>query len=186
MACSTVTHEKALHNYFISCLNLQKAYGNIRKSSEISANFRKLRKRFKPVFEELKRFMKLLENFENSSKVFFRCVNLWFFKIFGKSSEIFGNVRKSSEVFGNLRKFSENLRKRFKSNFQMFFWFLKIFGKTSEIFGNRRKCSEIFGKFPYLIGNTGNGSQELKSFEDGFWEVLKWTPVNCCAPVVAG
>ena len=59
-------------NYFIPCLNLRKTYGNFGKSSEISANFRKLRKRFKPVFEELKRFMKLLENFGNSSKVFSR------------------------------------------------------------------------------------------------------------------
>ena len=65
-------HEKALHNYFIPCLNLLKNYGNFGKSSEISANFRKPRKRFKPVFEEFKRFMKLLENFGNSSKVFSR------------------------------------------------------------------------------------------------------------------
>ena len=44
--------------------------GSFGKSSEISANFQNLRKRFKPVFEELKRFMKLLENFGNSSKMF--------------------------------------------------------------------------------------------------------------------
>ena len=43
VACSTVSHEKALHNYFIPCLNLRKIHGN----------FRKLRKRFKPVIEEL-------------------------------------------------------------------------------------------------------------------------------------
>ena len=53
VACSTVSHEKALHNYFIPCLNLRKTYGNFGKSSEISANFRKLRKRFKPVFGKL-------------------------------------------------------------------------------------------------------------------------------------
>ena len=77
VACSTVSHEKALHYYFIPiCLNLRKIYGN----------FRKLRKCFKPVFEELLKtiyedFGKLifgnlrilLENFGNSSKVFFRC-----------------------------------------------------------------------------------------------------------------
>ena len=40
---STVSHEKALHNYCIPCLNLRKIYGN----------FRKLRKRSKPVIEEL-------------------------------------------------------------------------------------------------------------------------------------
>ena len=57
---------------------------------------RKLRKRFKPAFEELKRFMKLLKNFGNSSKVFSRC-----FYDFLKFSE---NLRKSSEVLGNLWK----------------------------------------------------------------------------------
>ena len=70
VACSTVSLEKALHNYFIPCLSLRKTYGNFGKSSVISANFRKLGKRFKAVFEELRRFMKLLENFGNSSKVF--------------------------------------------------------------------------------------------------------------------
>ena len=75
VACSTVSHEKALHNYFIPCLNRRKTYGNFGKSSElIFANFQKLRKHFKPVFERLKRFMKLLENFGNSSEVFSR----WF------------------------------------------------------------------------------------------------------------
>ena len=61
---------KHCNNYFIPCLNLRKTYGNFGKSSEISAIFRKLVKRFKPVFEELKRFMNFLENFGNSSKVF--------------------------------------------------------------------------------------------------------------------
>ena len=129
-------------------------------------NFRKLRKRLKPVFEELKRFMKLLENFGNSSKVFSRC-----FYDFFNFRKIFGNVRKCSEMFGSIRKSSEilaNLRKRFKSNFQMFLSFLKF----SEIFGNLRKCSEIFGnhrkQFPDVIGNVRNGSQELKGFAARF------------------
>ena len=100
VACSTVSHEKAWHNYFIPCLNLRETYGNFGKSSEISANFRKLRKRFKPVFDELRRFVKLLKNFGNSSKVFSRCF-YYFFLIFGKSLEIFGNLRKFSENFGN-------------------------------------------------------------------------------------
>ena len=137
MACSTVSHEKALHNYFIPCPNLRKTYGNFGKSSEISASFRKLRKRFKPVFEELKRIMKLLENFGNSSKVFSRCF-YDFLKIFGKSSEIFESVRKSSEIFGNLRK-------PLKSNFRCFYDFLKFsenLRKSSEtISGCDRKCS---------------------------------------------
>ena len=140
MACSTLSHEKALHNYFIPCLNLRKGYGNFGKSSEIYANVRKLRKRFKPVFEKLKRSMKLLENFGNSSKVFSR----WLYD-FLKSSENFGNPRKSSEIFGKLRK-------RFKSNFQSFYNFFRY----SE---NLWKCSEIFGKFR---------TEELKSFRVGF------------------
>ena len=53
VAYSIVSHEKALHNYFIPWLNLPKIYGNFGKGSEISANFQKLWKRFKPVFEKL-------------------------------------------------------------------------------------------------------------------------------------
>ena len=146
MACSTVSREKALHNYFIPCLNLRKTYGNFGKTSEISANFRKLRKRFKPVFEELKRFIKLLENFGKSSKVFSRC-----FYDFLKFSE-------------NLRKFSEIFRNGSKLIFRCFYDFLNF----RKIFGNLRKSSKIFGKFPDVIGNVRNGSQELKSFGAGF------------------
>ena len=62
---------------------------------------------------------------------------------------------KSSEVFGNLQKFSENFGNGSKVIFRCF----DVFFKFS---GNRRKCSEIFGKFPYLIGNVRNGSQELR------------------------
>ena len=119
VACSTVSHEKALHNCFIPCLNLRKTYGNFGKSSEISLNFRKLRKRFKPVIEELKQFMKLLENFGNSSKVFS------------------GSVWKYSEIFGKLQK-------RFKVIFRWFYDFLKFsenLWKSSEVFGNLRKIS---------------------------------------------
>ena len=171
MACSTVSHEKALHNYFIPCLNLRKTYESFGKRSEISANFRKLRKRFKPVFEELKRFMKLLENFGNSLKVFSRCFYdfLKLLENYRKSSDVFGNLLKfsenfgngskvifrcfydfknfrkifgkSSEVFGNLRKFSENFGNGSKVIFWCFLWFFKIFGKSS---GSLRKCSEIF------------------------------------------
>ena len=66
-------YEENTSDYFIPCLNIRKTYGNFVKSSEIFANFRKLQKRLKPIFEEFKRFMKLLENFGNSSKVIFRC-----------------------------------------------------------------------------------------------------------------
>ena len=85
--------------YFILWLNLQKTYGNFRKSSEISGNFRKHRKYFKPVFEELKRFMKFWETFGNSSKVFSRCFYdfLEFLEVFGKFPDVIGNVRNGSQ-----------------------------------------------------------------------------------------
>ena len=70
VACSTVSHEKTLHNYFNPCLNLRKSYGNFGKSSEISVNIRKLRTRFKSVLDELKRFMKLLKSSETVQKCF--------------------------------------------------------------------------------------------------------------------
>ena len=146
VAFSTVSHEKALHNYFIPCLNLRKTYGNFGKSSEISANFRKLRKRFKPVYEEHKRFLKLLENFRNSPKVFSRC-----FYAFIKFSE---NLRESSEVFGNHQKFSENFGNGSKVIFRCFYDFSK-FSKnlriSSEVFGNLRRFSENFGNELKLI-----------------------------------
>ena len=40
-----------------------------------------------------------------------------------------------------------------------------IFKNFRKIFGNLRKCSKIFGKFPDVIGNVRNGSQELMSSE---------------------
>ena len=104
--------------------------GRARRSPRIS----ELRK---PAFKELKRFMKLLENFGISSKVFSRC----FFIFLKISRKIFGSARKFSDNIGNgskvifrcfydFLKFSENLRKssesfgklrkRFKNNFQMF------------------------------------------------------------------
>ena len=60
------------------------------------------------------------------------------FKIFGKSSKIFGSVWKSSEVFGNLRKFSENFGNGSKVIFGCFYDFFNF----SE---NLQKCLEIFG-----------------------------------------
>ena len=94
---------KALHNYFIPCLNLWKTYGNLGKSLEISANFLKLWKCFKHIFEELRRFLKLLENFRNNSKVFSRC-----FYDFLKFSE---NLWKCLKIFGNFLKTSETVQK---------------------------------------------------------------------------
>ena len=128
MVFSTVSHEKALHNYFIPCLNLRKTYENFGKSSEISANFRKLRKRFKPVFEEL--LKTIYETFGKLRKQLKCFPNVFMF---------FLNFPKSSEVFGNLRKFSENFGNGSEVIFRCFYDFLKF----SE---NLRKCSEIFGK----------------------------------------
>ena len=91
--------EKALLYYFIPYLNRRETYVNFRKSSEISVIFREVWKRFKPVFEELKRLM----NFRNSLEVF---GNFWKtsetvqkdFKTFGKSSGVFGKFRKMWEA----------------------------------------------------------------------------------------
>ena len=71
--------------------------------------------------------------------------------VFINFRKIFGNLWKCSEIFGKLRK-------RFKSNFQMFLLLFKVFEKSSEVFGNLRK------RFPDVIGNVRNGSQELKGF----------------------
>ena len=112
---------------------------NFRKSSEVFGNLREFS-----------------ENFGNGSKVIFR-----FFKISGKSSEIFRivqktlendskvifrcfydflkfleNLRKSSEVFGKLRNCLENFRNGSKVIFRCFYDFLKF----SE---NLQKCSEV-------------------------------------------
>ena len=135
MAYSTISHKRALHNYFILCLNHQKTYGNFGKGSEISANFRKLKKSFEPVFDKLKCFMKRLENFGNGSKNIFR-----YFYDFLKFSE---NLQKSSEMLGNLRKLSENFGNGSKVIFRCFYNFKNF----SKIFGSLQKCSEIFGNF---------------------------------------
>ena len=58
----------------------------------------------------------------------------------------------------------------------MFLRILKIFGKSSE----------MFGKFPDVIGNVRNDSQELQNFGADFLEVLKWTAVSCCTQVMTG
>ena len=79
-------------------------------------------------------------------------------------------------MFGNLRKFSENFGNGSKVIFRCFYDFLK----SSEVFGNLRK------RFSDVIGSVRNGSQELKGFGARFWEVLKWTPVNCYAQGMTG
>ena len=89
------------------------------KSSEnLRRNFRKPRKRFKPVIEE-PYTKKIYENFGKSFRI--EVENLWH----------------SSETFGKLRK-------QFKSAFQCFYDFLKfseIFGNLRKMTGSDRKCS---------------------------------------------
>ena len=64
--------------------------------------------------------MKILENLWQSPEMFeklrkqFKSVFQCFYdfsKIFGKSSEVFGNFRKCSEILGNFRKTSETVQK---------------------------------------------------------------------------
>ena len=64
-------------------------------------------------------------------------------------------------MFGNLRKSSQNFGNGSKVIFRCFYDFLKFsenLWKSSEVFGNIRK------RFPNVIGNVRNGSQELKGF----------------------
>ena len=61
-------------------------------------------------------------------------------------------------MFGN---FLENFGNGLKVFFRCCYDFLKF----SE---NLRKCLEVIGKFPDVIGNVCNSSQELKSFAASF------------------
>ena len=113
--------------------------------------------------------------------------NLW------HSSETFGKLRKqfksAFQCFYDFLKFSENLRKcseNFGNGSKVIFRCFYDVLNFRKIFENLRKCSEIFGKCPDVIQNVRNCSQELKSFGAGFCEVLKLTPVNCCAQVMTG
>ena len=85
---------------------------NFRNRSEIPGNFRNLRKCFKTIFEE---FIRLLENLRNLVQNDF--------KIFERSSEVFGNFRKTLELFGSLRKILETVQ---NLTFYVLFLFLKI------------------------------------------------------------
>ena len=90
--------------------------------------------------ENLRKFS---ENFGSGSKVTFRCFYdfLKFLENLRKYSEIFGNGSKVIfRCFKDFLKFSENLP------------------KSTEVFGNLRK------RFPDVIGNVCNSSQELKGF----------------------
>ena len=115
MACFTVSHKKALHNYFIPCPYLRKTYGNFPKSTEISGNFQKLWKHFKLVSENLNGLKKVLENVWQSLEVFGKIRRRS--KMVLKCTE---NLRKYSEVFGNSRKTSETAQKCFSDDFMFF------------------------------------------------------------------
>ena len=126
--------------------NLWKFFGRARKSPWISENFGN-------ASNPLLRSLNDLWNFWKTSETVQKCLPD-VFMIFLNFRKIFGNlgsVRKFSEIFGKLRK-------RFKSNFQVFLWFFKVFGKSSEIFGSAYK---IFRKFPDVIGNVRNSSTVL-------------------------
>ena len=142
-----------------SFYNFLKFSENFRKSSEVFGNLRTFSENFgngsKVIFRWFYDFLKFSENLRKSLEVFGnlrKCSEnfgkrfksnfqmfLWFFKIFGKSSEIVGSVRKTSIIF-------RKLRKRFKrrssngSNFRSFNDVLKF----SE---NLWKCSEIWRYF---------------------------------------
>ena len=191
VACSTVSHEKALHIKLLYPMPI-KNDGKFWKCSKISGNFRKLWKRFKPVFKELKRFMKILENLWQSSENFWKrskmVLNFWenlrelVYGNFRKTSETVQkcfsdlswsfkfteNLRKSSEVFGIFREFSENFRNGSKNFFfRCFYYFLKFsenLRKSSEVFENHRKTSGCDRKCSKcLVGVENFQSQFLRS-----------------------
>ena len=132
--------------------------GNLRKFPKTSET---LQTRFWGAYTIYETFGKLRKQFKSVFQIF-----LWF-----------------SKIFGNLQKFSENFGNGSEVIFRCFYDFLKF----SE---NLRKSSEVFGnlwkRFPDMIGIVRNGSQELKGFGARFWEVLKWTPVNCYAQGMTG
>ena len=98
--------------------------------------------------------MKMLENLLQSSEIFenLRKQSKIAFKIFGKSSGVFGN-------FWHFRKTLETVQKCFSD---VFFF---IFGKSSEIPGVFKNHRKISGR---EIGTVHNGSQTLKSFGAAF------------------
>ena len=95
--------------------------------------------------------MKILENFGNLLKFLETSETVQNdFEIFGKSAGVFRNFRKTLEMVQ-------------KCFFRCFYDFQNF----RKIFRNLWKCSKIIGKFPDMIGNVCNGSQELKSFGTG-------------------
>ena len=144
MQCFRVGYRGICHASLVFSV-YKRAFINLR---EIYRNFRKLRKCFKPVIEELYT-KKIYENFAKSLPIF---GNVWktsgtvqkCFTIFLWFLKFSGNLRKSSEVFGNLRKFSGNVGNGSKVIFRCFYDFLKFsenLRKSSEAFGNLRKIS---------------------------------------------
>ena len=116
MACSTVSYEKALHNYFIPCLYLRKTYGNFTKNTEISLGISENFGNASNSFLEIKLFKQIvLKNVWQSSEVFGKIRRRS--KMVLKCSE---NLRKSSEVFGNSRKTSETAQECFSNDLWLF------------------------------------------------------------------
>ena len=142
---------------FGKIMGIYKNFGNA--SNPLLRNF--IQKGFMTILENLWQSSETFGKLRKQFKIVFQC-----FYDFLKLSE---NLQKSSKVFGNLRKFSENFKNGSKVICRCFYDFLNF----RRIFGNLRKCSENFWKFPDVIVNVRTGSQELKSFGAGFWEVLK-------------
>ena len=88
----------------------------------------------KRIYENFGKSLAIFINFWKSSETVQKCFPsfLGFFKIIGKSSE----------AFGNLRKFSENFGDGSKVIYRCFYDFLKFW----EIFGNFWKTSETVQK----------------------------------------
>ena len=133
-------------------------------------------------WEELGNLREFPKTSETLQTHFLRLNDLWnFWKTSETVQKYFPDVFMIFKIFGKSSEIFEKLRKRFKSNFQMFLWLFKIFGKSSEIFGNIfghdfRMSSEMF----VMV------RRELKGFGARFWEVRKWAPVNCCAQGMMG
>ena len=109
--------------------------------------------------------MRIFENFWKTSEKVQKCfsdVFKWFFEIFGKSSEVFGNHRTFSEKFGNGSKLF----------FRRFYYFLKFrkIWKSSEVFENHRTIS--------------GRDRGVEKFQTWFLRSPQRTPVICCAQVV--
>ena len=64
---STLSHEKALYNVFISCLNLRKMYGNFQSSENFGNTLKSVSEGFLFFLKLFGNVLKFWENFEIGS-----------------------------------------------------------------------------------------------------------------------